>query len=225
MTYPIESTRVVRYSTNRKLGHMAATYRAVGPTCPNDCALLGNGCYAGRGFVKFAARGTFGAAGDLDTAAGVDIVRHVVSGDWLRPWGGGKRLDIPYFRRVTRWHLSQPRTHGFGYTHAHNRFDAAGHGPTTWPRNFNLLASVDSLHARKVAKGAGWQTARVIDEPADIAGGERLCPYDAARRAGHSSPQVTCRTCRLCIGGLVQDQVPPIEIRRHPGPDIAFLKF
>ena len=210
MSYPVASTRVVRSSTNRKLGHMAATYREVGPTCPNDCALLGNGCYAGRGFVKFSQRGTFGTAGDLDTAAGVDIVRHVVSGDWLRPWGRGKRLDVKYLQRVTRWHTTTPRTHGFGYTHAHKLFDAAGHGPTTWPKNFNLLASVDSLRDRKAAKRAGWDTARVIEKTEDLSAGERLCPYDAARNAGHSSPRVTCRTCGWCIGG---------------GADIAFLKF
>jgi len=222
--YEISGTRVVRVSHDRKTGPVAATYRQVGPTCPSSCGLLGNGCYAERGRVGIHQRAT-GAdhVGDLDEAAGMDLLRHMVAGDWFRQWGRWKRLDVAYVLRVIEWHREQPRTQGWSYTHDFEAWDRAGVGPSSglWPSNFMVLASCETKDAARRAKAAGWKTARVVEDQ-DTDGrdpGEVYCPYDKAKHSqrggAKSTPDVTCRTCRLCwepAGDGLQK-------------DIAFLKI
>lgn len=207
MAWELTGTRVVRVSGDRKTGPVSATYRQVGDTCPGSCGLLGNGCYAERGRVGIHQRKTgTDHVGDLDEAAGMDLLRHMVSGDWFRKWGKWTRLDVEYVRSVIEWHRGQPRTQGWSYTHDFEAWDRAGVGPTSglWPENFVVLASCESKEQRARAKAAGWQTARVVEDQYEDGReeGEVYCPYDKAkhgqRGAEKSTPSVTCRTCRLC---------------------------
>ena len=201
MSYPLAETLVKRNSADRKLGGMSATYRVVGPTCPPGCPLLGNGCYAQRGYVDLVARRHVPATGDLDYAAGIDLVRHLVSGDWFRRWGKHTRLDRALVRRVIEWHKANPRTQGFSYTHDWRAFTRAGLGPRAWPSSFRILASVHTSAAAQQARRSGWQTARVIDRPDDREAGEILCPYDLSKYLKRQPIKVTCRTCRACFDG------------------------
>lgn len=210
-TTEVRGTRVVAISHDRKTGPVAATYRQVGTTCPLSCELLRNPdgspgrCYAQRGHVNFHQRKT-GAdyVDDLDKARGMDLIRHLISGDWFRTWGNGRRLDLELVETVLEWHKRNPRTQGWSYTHDWRAWDRADLGPSSglWPENFVLLASCTTPEDRAAANAAGWQTARVIDELSDRAAGETLCPYDAAKHAqrggARSTPPVTCRTCRKC---------------------------
>ena len=204
----LPQTKVVRVSHDRKTGPVSATYRPVGDTCP-PCSLAGNGCYAERGRVNIHQRQSAEETGDLDNAAGMDLLRHMVSGDWFRPWGDHMRLDTAYVRTVLDWHAGQPRTQGWSYTHHFSVWDRAGLGPSAWPDNFHVLASCDDLDTAHAAQDAGWHTARVILDPSDREPSEVLCPYDKAKHAG-TLPAVTCRTCRLCW---------------EPVNNIAFLKL
>ena len=108
--YPMPETRIVRVSGDRKTGPVAATYREVGPSCPSDCPLMGAGCYAQRGRVSLWAREQ--PEGDLDDAAGMDLLRWFVSGEAMRPWGNGVRLDVAYVEKMLAWHDQTPRTTG-----------------------------------------------------------------------------------------------------------------
>ena len=211
MGWNIDGTRVVRVSHDRKTGPVSATYRRVGPTCPDSCGLLrdangdAGGCYALRGRVALHARRTGSDhVGNLDDAAGMDLLRHMVSGDWFRQWGSFKRLDVAYVRNVIAWHVSQPRTQGWSYTHDFDAWDRARVGPASglWPSNFLVLASCDTAEQRDRAKKAGWQTARVVEDDDQLADGECYCPYDKTKHSQKggtkSTPSVTCRTCRLC---------------------------
>lgn len=196
MSYPLPQTNVVRVSHDRKTGPVSATYRPVGETCP-PCDLAGNGCYAQRGRVQIHAKRSATQTGNLDNAAGMDLIRHMVSGDWFRAWGDYQRLDTAYVRAVLAWHREQPRTTGWSYTHRSDVWDRAGLGPDAWPENFHCLASCDDLPTAIAAQAAGWTTARVISTAAERQKNEILCPYDKAKNAG-VLPDVTCRTCRLC---------------------------
>ena len=208
MTYPLPQTKVVRISHDRKTGPVSATYRPVGTTCP-PCELAGHGCYAQRGRVNIHQRASADETGDLDNAAGIDLVRHMVSGDWFRPWGDYQRLDTAYVQAVLAWHREQPRTFGWSYTHRSDVWDRANLGPNFWPENFHCLASCDDLPTARAAQAAGWTTARVILDPSERERNEVLCPYDKAKHAG-VLPDVTCRTCHLCWA---------------PANNIAFLKL
>lgn len=221
-------TRVVAISHDRKTGAVAATYRQVGSTCPLSCAMLRKPdgskgpCYALKGNVNIHQAKT-GAdyRDDLDKARGTDLLRHMISGDWFRTWGHGRRLDLDLIETVIEWHKRNPRTFGWGYTHGFRAWDRAGLGPSsrTWPNNFVLLASCTTSEDRADANAAGWQTARVIEEENDREEGETLCPYDKAKHAqrggAKSMPSINCRNCRKCWepdnGGIQRD--------------IAFLKI
>lgn len=193
---------VSAHSQNRKLGPgVAATYRKVGKTCPPSCPLLNNGCYAQRGHTTFVERRAERTDDSLDKARGVGFIRHLVSGDWLKPTADDRRVvDRELLREVCSWHRqrSQRFTIGWGYTHAADRLKAAGFGPEHMPPNLQILASCDSKDEAKRLQDDGWRTARVTSEM-DAEPGEAYCPVDLAKKQKKECEQ-NCMTCRLCFG-------------------------
>jgi hypothetical protein len=196
--------KIVPNSSNRKLGRgvqVTATYRKVGPTCLTSCGLLDAGCYAQRGFTRFAQPKTDERVSSkaLQDVPSGKLLRLLVSGDILTEgepdkgfaWAVRDAVD----RRVETW----------GYTHAWKQ---------TWPEHWGnaLLASCDSLADAQEAQKAGWCTARVVNSLADVAENETACPYDAALASRtHAEIKVTCADCRMCF--------------RNAKRNIAFLKF
>jgi len=190
---------------NSKLGAgVATTYRPVGVTCPRDCGMLEE-CYARRGRVCLVARRSEGRDDPLRALAGNTLVRHLVSGDWLRPTADGRRVvDRELLREAIEVHSSAPWLVGWGYTHAADQIDRVGLGPGSgcWPSNFVVLASCESLERARELQSRGWRTARVIQRVEDRAAGELLCPVDAQKRAGvESKSRTTCARCRACFEG------------------------
>lgn len=207
---------VVPNSANRKLGPgVAATYRPVGATCPRNCPLLGNGCYAQKGHVEIASRKSAKRRDELRKAAGNKLIRHVVAGDWLKPTKDGRRVaDRGVLREAIDLHTRCNWLVGWGYTHAPETVARAGFGPRSglWPRNFRILASCHTAEHKRQLNREGWQTARLIQEISDATADEFICPYDAQKRAGvpHNS-RMNCARCEACFDGQ----------RRN----IAFLQF
>lgn len=195
--------KVVTISGNTKIGPgVAATYRPVGPTCPADCPMA-QACYAKRGRVRFAADRAEADSDDLRSAAGNTLIRHLVSGDWFKPDARGHKLvDKALLREALDLHTSAPWLTGWSYTHGPDALARAGFGPETWPANFTILASTHSDEDHVRLNAAGWQTARVIEEPSDRASDEWLCPVDAQKRAKVPAAQrTTCARCRACFDG------------------------
>lgn len=204
--------KTVPNGNNSKLGSgVATTYRPVGITCPSSCPLLGAGCYAQRGRVAIHAKQSENDAGELQKLAGNTLVRHLVSGDWLKPNAkGGRIVDRALLRGVIALHKAATWLKGWGYTHAAEQLDKAGFGPANWPANFTILASCHTAEDKAAHNARGWATARVIDQPSERLPDEILCPVDAAKYAG-KQPKTTCARCRKCFDG-----------NRN---NIAFLKF
>ena len=205
---------VTSNGSNAKLGAgVATTYRPVGPTCPRSCPLLNNGCYAQRGHVSIHANRAKSTDGDLRKLAGNTLVRHLVSGDWLKPTADDRRVvDRELLRSVVELHKTASWLTGWGYTHAADQLDRAGFGPTSLPSNLRILASCDTLAQKDAHNARGWATARVIDAPGERQPDEFLCPVDAQRRRGvPADKRTTCNRCRKCFEG------EPMNI--------AFLKF
>tara|TARA_R110002020_G_scaffold359183_1_gene571881 strand:+ start:478 stop:1164 length:687 start_codon:yes stop_codon:yes gene_type:complete len=209
-------TMVTTSGGNRKLGAcVASTARRVGTTCPGGCALLPHNagpddpvCYAHKGLMRFHPKmiekhGVESTAGALQKANGVPLIRHLTGGDWLRPTSDGRRVvDRDHARDVIKWHgqRSQRYTLGWSYTHAPEQLDRAGFGPSSWPANLSILASVDTIDKARELQSKGWHTARVVETPKHKARNETLCPYDLAKHNG-KDPDVTCASCRLCLPG------------------------
>ena len=204
--------KTVANGNNSKLGAgVATTYRPVGLTCPPTCPLLGNGCYAQRGHVNIHARQSAKDFDELQKLAGNTLVRHLVSGDWLKPTAnGGRIVDRALLRGVIALHRAATWLTGWGYTHAAEKLDAAGLGPESWPKNLTILASCHTTEQKAAHNARGWATARVIDQPHERLPDETLCPVDAAKHAGKKA-KTTCARCRKCFDGS--------------NSNIAFLKF
>lgn len=198
---------------NAKLGlGVGTTYRPVGITCPNDCPLLNNGCYAQRGNVAIQQSRSKSDNHDLMRLGRNTLVRHLVSGDWLRTLKDGRKiLDKAFIRAVIALHIKCPWLIGWGYTHAATKWQKAGISPKDLPSNLHILASCDTVSQKAEHNAAGWRTARVIQELSDRTKDEFVCPVDAQKRAG--IPQVSRTTCAACKACFATDR------------NIAFLKF
>lgn len=205
--------KVTPNGANAKLGPgVGTTYRPVGITCPSSCPLLGNGCYAQRGRVGIQAKRSANDNHDLLRLAGNTLVRHLVSGDWLRTLKTGRKvLDKAFIRSVIALHKKAPWLTGWGYTHAATEWRKAGITPKDLPGNLHILASCDSLAEKAEHNAAGWRTARVIQELDERQPDEFVCPVDAQKRKGiPQAKRTTCARCRACFG---------------TDRNIAFLKF
>jgi hypothetical protein len=204
--------KVVTNGENAKMGlGVGTTYRPVGDTCPPDCGLL-KLCYAKRGNVNIHQQHSKHDDHDLMKLGGNTLVRHLVSGDWLKTIANGRKiLDRALVAGVIALHEKCPWLTGWGYTHAIERFDKAGITPASLPNNFHLLASCDTAEQKAQANANGWRTARVIDELTDKQPDEFVCPVDAAKRKG--IPQERRTNCALCKACFATDK------------NIAFLKF
>jgi hypothetical protein len=205
--------KVVPNGANAKLGPgVGTTYRPVGITCPNTCPLLNAGCYAKRGRVAIQQAASKHDNHDLMKLAANRLVRHLVSGDWLKPLKNGRKiLDRALVNAVIELHRKCPWLIGWGYTHAAEVFQRAGITPNTLPSNFHLLASCDDAQQKATHNANGWRTARVIDEVSDKQPDEFLCPVDAQKRKGVPTEKRTnCARCQACFA---------------TDRNIAFLKF
>lgn len=188
-------TLVVKRTTNRKTGPMAATYRTA-DTCPATCPLRGAGCYArGRLFGHPARLGresdgeyteVRALARNLRLGA---MVRANVSGDMLDEAG---RPDFPYAAALSHVATERPDVAVYGYTHAWRSLT-----PDITP-GVTLNASCETPEEITTAAAAGWPTVTTATDAADpIIGstiaGRRVIVCPAQTRDG-----VTCSTCRLC---------------------------
>ncbi len=205
--------KVVPSGDNAKLGPgVGTTYRPVGVTCPPSCPLMGNGCYAQRGHVGIHAAKSINDNHNLMRLAGNTLVRHLVSGDWMRKNAKGQTvLDRAFVGAVVKLHRLCPWLTGWGYTHDVKQFDKAGIKPSDLPSNLHILASCDSADEKAEYNASGWRTARVIQESSERQPDEFLCPVDAQKRKGvETAKRTNCARCKACFATT---------------KNIAFLKF
>ena len=162
-------------SDNRKLigyrrpAFVFATYRAVGPTCPDTCALLPRksaepdqdtgGCYAKQGNCGIhqakAADLTFDCHEWIDTRPRNAIIRFNVTGDIVG-------VDGPEYREAVRSGMQgRPDLQAWLYTHAWAD-PAIQAWRDTLPSNCSVIASCDSEMEAVQAYLAGWSRVAVV---------------------------------------------------------------
>jgi hypothetical protein len=198
-------------SSNAKIAGNArvdATYVSIGASCPKDCPLRGEGCYAqlGRVALQVARLDASGDARDAarDEARAIDraydgakvprgrMLRLHVSGD-CRTASAARLVD----QAVGRW---QSRGGGiaWSYTHAWRIVPRAA-----W-KHVSMLASMERLAEGAAALASGYAPACVVAEhPADGRAFER----DGVRwiPCPQQTRGVACTDCGLCLDarGLV----------------------
>lgn len=205
--------KVTANGSNAKLGPgVGTTYRPVGATCPSDCPLLNNGCYAQRGRVAIQAKASATDKHELLKLAGNTLARHLVSGDWLKTLASGRKvLDRALVKSVVDLHKKCPWLTGWGYTHAADEFEKAGVRPADLPKNLHILASCDTAEQKATHNANGWRTARVVESAKDRQSDEFLCPVDAQKHKGVPAEKRTnCARCKACFA---------------TDKNIAFIKF
>ena len=167
---PVRGFGTLNPTTNEKLVGVYAyrpvfsVYRAVGSTCPSDCALLDAGCYAQGGNVfihqRRAADRSFDPVAWAQTLPIGSLIRWNVSGDVVGE-------DGPAYRdAIRRAHESRPDLIGWGYTHAWNRAEVAAWSESL-PENVTIVASVDNPADAERATAAGFRTVAYIKTTSD----------------------------------------------------------
>lgn len=187
-----------RDSQNRKLGKgVRATYRQVGPTCPNECEhLKTKACYALYGFVNIHSNKSQYHETDAERLENYLLnlpegqkVRHHVSGDFMKP---GNEVDEEYVNAMVRAHHERPDLKGWGYTHAWQQLDSK---KLNSAESLAVNASCDSTEEITEAIEQGWPATTVVSEDCegDLIDGQRVvvCPQQT-----HDIP---CSECMLCF--------------------------
>jgi hypothetical protein len=188
----VTKTLTVRHSENRKVGPVAlSTYRTQ-TSCPTDCPLFANGCYAENS--AHGGLGPFGVAerggrSDLDELRAAirklrrgDVVRLNVSGDYLLDDG------TPDFEYIEVTNAIPPYVAVLSYSHAWRRLNPAMFQDHTRPN-----ASCETEADVAEALAAGWPVVIVDDGtlPKRVAGRVAVaCPYETSGRQ--------CIDCQLC---------------------------
>jgi hypothetical protein len=187
-------TLTVLNSENRKLGHIAATYRTQ-DTCPTSCPLLENGCYAHGRLFNHAKRGEDGVesvrglarSGGRYSIPKGGMLRANVTGDVLDEHG---QLDQPYVDALSEVAINRPDVDVYTYTHAWRTLD-----PNVAP-GVTINASCETEEDLLAAEAAGWPT--VV---ADIKSDSLIGQWVGSRKVVACPAQiadVTCEQCRLC---------------------------
>lgn len=183
--------KVTTRTENRKLSDgkigVAATYRPVGLTCPQECPLLERICYALKGNVAIHQKRARFSNDSLDIIAETDtkLVRHNVSGDLFLE----NKLDLEHIESVFQFHRDHPDIQGWLYTHRALELSFSGYGPEHHPKNLMLIASCETLEDAIALQASGWRTARVAAHE-DRKPGEVICRYNLDK--------TPCSKCKLC---------------------------
>lgn len=204
-----------RDSSNKKLGdNVRATYRKVGQTCPQECNLLNNGCYAQKGLVALHS----GKKSEYSESDGEILykwlkempdnkkIRHHVSGDFLHD----NEIDHEYIDYMIKGHKERPDLDGWSYTHAWQR-DEMDPLKLNDEDNLCVNASADSLDDAIEAKQQGWPVTVVVPEDTEEAyleyEGERVVVCPAQRKE-----EVSCSDCMMCANS---DRESIVAFKKH----------
>ena len=195
-----------------KLGHAYRTYRQVGTTCPSECPLLNNGCYAQNGPTKIHSSRSATIKEDwkaklLKLPSG-SKVRYMVSGDLFV----NDQPDWETISAILEVHTRRRDLKGWTYTHGWRRLDASLLNSLP---NLTVNASTESLDDALRASSNGWPTVMVV--PSSF---PKRVEYDQVTVLvcpNQTNPQVTCDKCMLCFkkGRKLNGKPMVIAFRAH----------
>jgi hypothetical protein len=186
---------MVLNSDNRKIGCAAATYVSIEVSCPKDCALRGNGCYAQYGHVAKHVRrldreGASSLAAARDEAALIRAFE--TQGRPLRLHVSGDCRTAAAARIVGSAAQDWRRRRGgavWTYTHVVPR--------AAWGPAVSVLASMEHAEDAKLARERGYAPALVVESHA--ARGKRRAGGVTWIPCAEETRGLSCTECRLCF--------------------------
>lgn len=201
----------VENSKNEKIGEVAATYVSIEASCPDTCALKGEGCYASMGNVGVHVRRLDKVAKETNSS---DVEAATQERDAIIASFKGK--NIPYGKPL-RLHVSgdcktkkavKILNEGIDnyvkrggkvwtYTHAWKAVKRSD-----WSNNVSVLASIDKPSDVNLARKKGYAPAIVVAEFPDSdkaftlmdSGSTKFIPCP-----NQTKSDVTCLDCKLCM--------------------------
>lgn len=184
--------KLAKPSLHPKLGLVWRTYRPVGLTCPRECPLLNNGCYAQNGPTAWHAQRSQTQETQLTQAFLAlpyrSAVRHLVSGDLFRE----NQPDTALIEDIRRAHRKRPDVQGWGYTHGWRRLSAQ---ELNQP-NLTFNASCERPEQVEQALDRGWPAVMVV--PHDHPKRQDYGAFVSVVCPNQTQPSITCDRCRLC---------------------------
>lgn len=194
--------KTVLNSENAKVGLMSATYRSVGETCSDLCALLHtNTCYALFGNVALHQRKSSHDVFDgmrhynfvKDLPAG-RLLRLHVSGDFFYQ----NEVDRDYLKAVVQSGHDFPEVKQYTYTHDIVKFDQALKDEgLTLPKSLTVNASCDTWEQVKAYQELGYPTVITLPHTESRKSFKQdgmqvtVCPSQLQ--------DITCAQCGLCM--------------------------
>lgn len=183
------------------LPNFFATYRPVGPTCPQSCPFLQE-CYAIEGRVNLAQNNASYRNDNLvDCIAAVrdkhgsGIIRHLVSGDVFID----NAPDFNYIGHMCEAHLKSPTVLGYGYTHGWESIPS--HVFKLMTNNLVMNASCETHDQVVKALDSGWACVKVVpeDTPRIVRYPEYTQVVCPAQIKVNGKQVKDCASCKLCM--------------------------
>ncbi len=185
------------------------TYATIENSCPNDCPIKNNGCYASLGPINIIVR-------KLDNEAfkftGLDVARaeakaidnsygsgQVPEGRFLRLHSAGDSKTIKGSRlinsAVKRWKKRGGKENGvWSYTHAWKNV------PRHVWKDVSMLASISSVKEVKAAQEQGYAPAIMVEE--HLSDKTYILPNSSIKWIpcpAQTKEDVACTDCKLCM--------------------------
>lgn len=190
-------TLVVTRSENRKLGPIPTTMRPQA-TCPIECPLMGNGCYAENktwnGSPSLFERTELSTnPTTLETLRARNwrkpprAIRFNVTGDFFRADG---TPDTEYIAETNATATSRDWV-AWSYTHGWRKLD-----PTAF--DYVVRASCETPAEVEEAQAAGWHTALVVDDRNPQMVGTKIGGQQVVQCPATNGKAASCDDCRLC---------------------------
>lgn len=188
---------LVMYSTNTKIGDMAATYLPIEYTCPSTCPHKNNGCYAQMGYVGYQVsrleRVTEGQKYyDIIRKEAQEIVKNGprANGRTLRLHVSGdvrtNATALLLGKAATKWDGQV-----YSYTHSWRQIKRS-----SW-KNISILASCENIKQAKEAWKHGYAASIIVakheQDKAYMMDDMKIIPCPQQTR------DITCENCGLCM--------------------------
>jgi len=193
----MKNSTLVLKTSNRKLGDVAATYSSINSSCPKDCALKNNGCYAELGYV-----GIINSKLNKKKSSPREVAReeakHIKQAIKEQKNSKPLRLHVAGDCRTNEAAaILAAATKYWGhpiwtYTHAWKKVSRS-----SWGKKISVLASVDNIKDLKLARKKGYAPAIVVEKFLSKKA-YKLNEFKVIPCPNQTHDHITCDICKLC---------------------------
>jgi hypothetical protein len=189
------TAKLILKSSNSKLGNVSATYASIEGSCPKDCALKDNGCYAQLSFVGIHTRRLETETPKATALEEARQIKKAIKEELnTRPLrlhvAGDCRTDVA--AKLLGDSVKEWNGPVWTYTHAWKDVKRS-----SWGKHVSVLASVDDPGQLNYARNRGYAAAVVVSKFPSV----KAFPFHGFKAIpcpAQTHDDVTCESCKLC---------------------------